>query len=100
MSSGDNQGHDRDVREKIVSLMQTIGQAPTKPLASDELQKLKTAANRLDQLLKSASNADQQALKGAIGRLDQLLADIGAGKDIAIGLKRRRERPRQQENPS
>ena len=100
MSSGDNQRHDRDVREKIVSLMQSIGQTPTKPIAGDELQKLKTAAGRLDQILKQAAEVDQQALKSAIGRLDQLLADIGAGKDVATSLKRRRERQQQKANPS
>lgn len=92
MSSAENQRHDRDVREKIVSLMQSIGQAPTKPVADEELQKLKTAANRLDRILKNAAEAGQQALKGAVGRLDQLLADIGTGKDVAASLKRRRER--------
>lgn len=100
MSSGDNQRHDHEVREKIVNLMQSIGQAPTKPIAGDELQTLKTAASRLDQLLRKAADADQQTLKSAIGRLDQLLADIGAGKDVAAGLKRRRERQKKKESPS
>lgn len=92
MGSGKSQGHDRDVREKIVSLMESIGDAPTKPLASEELQKLTIAANRLDQILKKNADANQMSLKSAVGKLDQLLADISSGKDIAAALKRNRKR--------
>ena len=89
MNSGDNQGPDRDVRKRIVNLMQSIGRGPKKQISPDELQKLKNAANRLDRMLKTGANADQQALKTAAARLDELLSDIRAGKDITSNLKRR-----------
>jgi hypothetical protein len=89
MNSGDNQGPDRDVRERVVNLMQSIGKGPKKQIPDEELQKLKSAASRLDQILKAGANADQQALKGAAARLDQLLSDIRAGKDVTSNLKRR-----------
>ena len=88
MNSRDNQGPDRDVRERIVNLMQSIGKGPKKQFPAEELQKLKGAASRLDQMLKAA-NADQQALKSAAARLDQLLSDIRAGKDVTNNLKRK-----------
>ena len=40
MNSGDNQGPDRDVRERIVNLMQSIGKGPKKQIPAEELQKL------------------------------------------------------------
>ena len=89
MNSGDNQGPNRDVRDRIVSLMQSIGKGPRKKVPAEELQKLKSAAHRLDQILKAAANADQQGLKSAAARLDQLLSDIRAGKDVTSNLKRR-----------
>jgi cell division septum initiation protein DivIVA len=89
MNSGDNQGMDRDVRERIVNLMQSIGKGSKKQIPPEELQKLKSAASRLDQMLKAAANADQHALKSAAARLDQLLSDIRAGKDVTSNLKRR-----------
>jgi cell division septum initiation protein DivIVA len=89
MNSGDNQGPDRDVRERFVNLMQSIGKGPKKQIPAEELQKLKSAASRLDQMLKAAANADQQALKSATAKLDQLLSDIRAGKDVTSNLKRR-----------
>ena len=89
MNSGDNQGPDRDMRERIVNLMLSIGNGPKKQIPAEERQKLKSAASRLDQMLKAAANADQQALKSAAARLDQLLSDIRAGKDVASNLKRR-----------
>jgi hypothetical protein len=94
MNSGDNQGPDRDVRERIANLMQSIGKGPKKQIPTEELQKLKSAASRLDQMLKAAANADPQAfdpqaLKSAAARLDQLLSDIRAGKDVTSNLKRR-----------
>ncbi len=93
MNSGDNQGPGRDVRERIVNLMQSIGKGPKKQIPDEELRKLKGAASRLDHMLKAAANADQQAfdrkLKSAAARLDQLLSDIRAGKDVTSNLKRR-----------
>ncbi len=89
MNSGDNQGPDRDVRARIGNLMQSIEKGPKRPIPAEELQKLKSAASRLDQILKAAANADQQTLKSAAARLDQLLSDIRAGKDVTGNLKRR-----------
>jgi hypothetical protein len=89
MNSGDNQGRDRDARERIGNLMQSIGKGSTKQIPAEELQKLKSAAHRLDQMLDAAANADQQALKSAAARLDRLLSDIRAGKDVTSNLKRR-----------
>jgi hypothetical protein len=89
MNSGGNQGPDRDVRERIGKLMQSIGKGPKKQIPVEELQKLKSAANRLDQMLQDAANSDQQALKSAAMKLDQLLSDIRAGKDVTSKLKRR-----------
>jgi cell division septum initiation protein DivIVA len=88
MNRGD-QGPDRDVRDRIVNLMQSIGKGPKQQIPAEELQKLTSAASRLDQMLKAAANADQQALKSAAARLDQLLSDIRAGKDVTSNLKRR-----------
>ncbi len=76
------------MRERVVNLMQSIGKGPKKQIPDEELQKLKSAASRLDQMLKTAANTDQQALKSA-ARLDQLLSDIRAGKDVTSNLKRR-----------
>jgi hypothetical protein len=89
MNSRDNQGPDRDMRETIANLMQSIGKGPKKQVPAEELQKLKSAASRLDQMLKAAANADQQALTSAAARLDQLLSDIRVGKDVTSNLKRR-----------
>jgi hypothetical protein len=89
MNSRDNEGPDPDVRERIVNLMQSIGKGGKRQIPAEELQKLKSAASRLDHMLKAAANADQQALRSAAARLDQLLSDIRAGKDVTSNLKRR-----------
>jgi len=88
MNSRDNQDPDGEVRARIVNQMQSIGNGPQKPISAEELQKLKSAASRLDQMLKAAVNADQQALKSAAARLDQMLSDIRAGKDFTSNRKR------------
>ena len=82
---------DRDVRQKIVSLMQSIGQVRKKQITSEELQKLKNAAGRLDQMLKASADRDLQSLRSAALRLDQLLSDIRRGKDVTNDLTRRRD---------
>src|SRR5438270_510044 len=82
---------EHDIQERIVSLMQAAGQIPKKQITGEELQKLKTAASRLDQMLKSTADADLEALRSGAARLDQLLADIGTGKDPTSDLKRRRD---------
>ena len=89
MNSGDNQGPDRDVSDRIGNLMRSIGKGPTKQIPAEELQKLKGAASRMDQMLKAAANTDQPALKSAAAKLDQLLSDIRAGKDVSSKLKRK-----------
>jgi hypothetical protein len=61
-----------------------------KPITDEEVQKLKAAAARLDQMLKAAVDADGQVLRIAMARLDQLLEDIATGKDVTYDLKRRR----------
>jgi Rad3-related DNA helicase len=83
---------DHDIQEKILSQIQAGGLVPKKELSAEELQKLKSAASRLDQLLNRTTDADRQALQTAAARLDQLLADIGSGKDVSHALKQRRDR--------
>ena len=91
MNNADNHGGEREVQERIKSLMQAAAQARKKQITGEELQKLKSAASRLDQMLKSTANADLEALRSAAARLDQLLADIGTAKDLTGSLKRRRD---------
>ncbi len=90
--SDEDESREREVRDRIVSLMQASEPAPTKQITGEELEKLKTAAKRLDQILKDAADADLQALRIAAARLDQLLKDIGAGKDVTTDLKGRRDK--------
>ena len=94
MSNEDQQDQAVDVRERIASLIQATEQARKKQVSDDELQKLKSAASRLDEMLKAVADTDAQALRSAAARLDQLLADIDTGKDIARSLKRREDRER------
>jgi cell division protein ZapA (FtsZ GTPase activity inhibitor) len=91
MSNEDNHDREHDVRERIMSLIQTTGRARERQLTEEELQELKTAANRLDQMLNAAGDEDRQALRSAAARLDQLLADLGTGKDVTRDFKRRRD---------
>ena len=91
MSSDHHQDREQDVREKILSLMLSFGQAPKKQITSQELEKLKNAAGRLDQILKANAEADLQTLRSAAVRLDELLSDIRRGKDVSNDLKRRRD---------
>ena len=90
MHNEDNQDRERDLRERIASLMRSNEQARKKPITSEERQKLQSAASRLDRMLTSTADADREALKGAAARLDQLLADIRKGKDVTAKLQRRR----------
>jgi hypothetical protein len=92
MNDEGNQAPERDLGKRIAGLIRSIGQRPEKQATADELQKLKAAADRLDQMLKAAANADQQALKNAVDRLDRLLMDLRKGKDVTSGLKRGRDR--------
>jgi hypothetical protein len=83
-------GREHDLRQRIVSLIRANEQALKKPITDEEVQKLKAAAARLDQMLKAAADADGQVLRSAVARLDQLLEDIATGKDVTYDLKRRR----------
>jgi hypothetical protein len=89
MSTEDNQSGERAVREKIVRLMKSIGQASTGSIPDEEMRKLKNAASRLDQILNSRVHRDEAVLRNALGRLDQLLADIRTGKDVTADLTRK-----------
>jgi len=91
MTHGENDGRPRDAAEKVSRLMQSIGRGPEKQISSEELQKLKSAASRLDQMLKASDDANAEGLRNAAARLDKLLSDISAGKDIASKLKKRKE---------
>ena len=95
MNHEQNKDRERELRERIASLMRSNEQARKKPITSEERQKLKSAADRLDQMLQSSADADRQVLKSAAVRLDQLLADIRKGKDISAKLKRRRDAQKQ-----
>jgi hypothetical protein len=89
MSNEDNQ--DQELRERIANQLRATESARTAPVTDQELQALKAAASRLDQLLKTGADADAQALRNAAARLDQILAGIGAGKDVTGEITRRRE---------
>jgi hypothetical protein len=89
MSHEDDQNRECDVKERISSQIRAAENAHGTPITDEELQKLKAAASRLDQMLKEAADADVQILKSAAARLDQLLANIGTGRDVTSGLKRR-----------
>jgi hypothetical protein len=85
-----NNENENHLRQRIVSLIRANEQALKKPITDEEVQKLKAAAARLDQMLKAAVDADGQELRSAATRLDQLLEDIATGKDVTYDLKRRR----------
>src|SRR5262249_32265754 len=79
----------RERQERIGSQIRAAESARTTPVTDQELQALKAAAGRLDQLLKEGTDADAQALKNAAARLDQILAGIGAGKDVTGEIRKR-----------
>jgi len=91
MSNQDQPDQAADVRERITSLIRATEHAHKKEISVDELQTLKTAASRLDEMLKAAEDADSQALRSAAARLDQLLADIDTGRDVTRNFKRRQD---------
>ena len=90
MNNENEKGREHDLRQHIASLIRANEQALKKPITDEEVQKLKAAAARLDQMLKAAVDADGQVLRSAAARLDQLLEHIATGKDVADDLKRRR----------
>ena len=89
MNDDDNQAREHEVREKIARQMRSIGRAPKKQLPGEELQKLRTAASRLDRMLKASADEDREALRSAVTRLDKLLRDLRHGDDVTTRLKRR-----------
>lgn len=89
MGDENEQDRDREVRERIAGLVQANQFARKTQIGEDELQKLKIAAERLDQWLSNAADAEVHALRTAVTRLDQLLADITTGKDAVKTIKRR-----------
>jgi hypothetical protein len=89
MNDNDSQGRERDVGNRIASLIRAIGQGREKPITVEEERTLKAAASRLDQMLKDAATADQQVLRNAAVRLDELLLDMRKGIDITDRVKRR-----------
>jgi hypothetical protein len=94
MGDENPQDRERAVRDRISGLLQENEQARNKQVTGEELQALRAAAGRLDQLLRDAADANLQILKTAATRLERLLADIAAGRDVVADLKRQRD-----ENP-
>jgi len=92
MSSEDNQDRNRTIGERIAEVIRCNELIPRKNVTEEELRALKAAAGRLEQFLSDAANVEKEELKSAASRLDQLLKDIGAGKDVAPGLRVRREK--------
>jgi hypothetical protein len=102
MSNGENQDRERSVRDRIATIVQAHVQARRKQATDEEIQTLRRAVGRLDQLLadaaadeqarrKRAKEEEAQALRVAAARLDQLLTDI-ARKETAPELKLRHPR--------
>ena len=91
MNDEDKQSQARDVGQRIASLIRSIGQGTEKQKTPEELQRLKAAADRLDQMLKAGAEADREALRNAADRLDRLLVDIRRGKDVTSRLKQSRK---------
>lgn len=89
MTDEGNRGRELELGKRIQSRIRSLTDAPAKQTSQKDLQKLKAAAGRLDQMLKDAADADRQALKDAAGRLDRLLADIRKGKKTANQPNRR-----------
>jgi len=102
MSNSENQDRGRNVRDRIATIVQAHEQARRKQATNEEIQILRRAVGRLDQLLadaaadeqarrKRAKEEEAQALRLAAARLDQLLTDI-ARKETAPELKLRHPR--------
>ena len=89
MNDNDSHGQERDIGNRIASLIRAIGQGREKPITVEEERALKAAASRLDLMLKDAAEADRQALRNAAVRLDEMLLDMRKGKDITNRVKRR-----------
>src|SRR5262245_33749050 len=85
----DDQSREHELRERIASQMRSIGKRSRKSLPGEELEKLKTAAGRLERMLKASAAEDREALRNAATRLDNLLRDLRHGDDVTTRLKRR-----------
>jgi hypothetical protein len=91
MSDENNQDNARTIGERISEVIRAKEHAPAKHLAPDELNKLKAAAGRLEQLLSDAANAETAELKTAVSKLETLLKNLSSGKEIAATLRLRRK---------
>jgi len=92
MTDQDNQEKQDRLRERIVNLMRANEQARPAPVNQEDIQKLKSAASRLDQMLKDAEDAGREELKNAAARLDRMLLNIGKGKDVSKLIRQRKEK--------
>jgi molecular chaperone DnaK (HSP70) len=92
MSTDEKLDQDRTVGERIAEVMRAHESVAGKNVSQQDLHKLKAAAERLEQLLADAADAEKDDLKKAASRLDQLLKDLGAGKDVVPGFRVRREK--------
>jgi len=97
MGNENDRDREHDIQEKILSQIQASGLVRKKELTAKELQRLKSAATRLERMLNSAADADRESLKSAAARLEQLLADLSTGKDVTQTVKRRPGRQHQGE---
>jgi len=102
MSDDTDHGRQRELRERIASLMQTDPQVRRTDVSQEEAQTLRAASDRLDHLLKGFADAEEaqhqearekelQTLRAAAGRLDSLLAGM-TGKGSMPELKVRRRK--------
>jgi hypothetical protein len=80
MGNENDYDRERAVRERIATLLESNERAGKKRVTTEEMQALKTAAGRLDQLLANAAQAETEELKSAAARLDQLLTNIAKTK--------------------
>jgi cell division protein ZapA (FtsZ GTPase activity inhibitor) len=92
MNSHEKQDQDRTVGERIAEVIRAHESTGKINTNREELDKLKAAAGRLEQLLAEAADAEKEDLKKAATRLDQLLKDLEKGKDVAPGFRVRREK--------
>jgi len=99
MSNGENQDRERYLRDRIATIVQAHEPAKHRQVTDEEIQILRRAVGRLDELLadaaadeearrRRAKEEEAQALRVAAARLDQLLTDI-ARKETAPELKLR-----------
>ena len=96
MSSDSNNSRQVEVRDRIANFMQADGHARSEGVAQADVQTLRAAAARLDQMLKDIEEArrkearekDVQMLQAATCNLERLLAGM-SGKEAMPELKLR-----------